>query len=250
MKRNLTRVFSILLSLLLLLGLLGGCGIVNTQDVANIAGEVLGEVMEDVDLSEIAGDVLGDVDLSGIAGDVLGSLDTSGIEESISDALGGNGIGDILSGLEGDFEAVPEDEGSTAGDGTDAPSDPPKTDDEPAPVLAEDGVYDSKEDVSLYLYLYGKLPSNFMTKKEARDLGWSGGSVENYAPGMCIGGDRFGNYEELLPVKDGRQYYECDIDTIGASSRGAKRIVFSNDGLIYYTDDHYESFTLLYGEAD
>ena len=116
-------------------------------------------------------------------------------------------------------------------------------------VLDEDGVYDSKEDVSVYIHLYGRLPDNYITKSEARDLGWEGGSVEDHAPGKCIGGDRFGNYEGLLPDAEGRVWYECDIDTLGAGSRGAKRIVFSNDGLIYYTDDHYESFTLLYGEA-
>ena len=115
-------------------------------------------------------------------------------------------------------------------------------------LLPEDGVYTSKEDVSLYLYQYGRLPSNFITKKEAQSLGWSGGSLEPYAPGMCIGGSRFGNYEGLLPEKEGRTYSECDINTLGAKSRGAKRIVFSNDGLIYYTEDHYESFELLYGE--
>ncbi len=113
-------------------------------------------------------------------------------------------------------------------------------------ILDEYGTYTSKEDVALYIHLYGKLPENFMTKNEARDLGWEGGSLEPYAPGMCIGGDRFGNYEELLPTD--RKYRECDIDTLGASSRGAKRIVFSEDGLIYYTDDHYETFELLYGE--
>lgn len=114
------------------------------------------------------------------------------------------------------------------------------------PSLDEDGAYTSKEDVALYLQLYGKLPHNFITKSEARALGWSGGSLEPYAPGCCIGGDRFGNYEELLP--EGHTYTECDIDTLGANSRGAKRIVFSEDGLIYYTEDHYESFVLLYGE--
>ena len=114
--------------------------------------------------------------------------------------------------------------------------------------IKEDGVYSSKEDIALYIHTYGKLPNNFITKDKARDLGWEGGSLEDYAPGMCIGGDRFGNYEGLLPKKSGRTYTECDIDTLGKSSRGAKRIVFSNDGLIYYTDDHYESFELLYGE--
>ena len=113
-------------------------------------------------------------------------------------------------------------------------------------LIDRDGSYTSKEDVALYLHTYGCLPGNFITKNEARDLGWEGGSLEPFAPGMCIGGDRFGNYEGLLP--EDRDYTECDIDTLGASKRGAKRIVFSDDGLIYYTDDHYESFELLYGE--
>lgn len=121
---------------------------------------------------------------------------------------------------------------------------------EDSAALPEDGSYTSKEDVALYIHLYGHLPPNFITKKEAEALGWKGGSLEPYAPGKCIGGSRFGNYEELLPVKEGRSYTECDIDTLGADQRGAKRIVFSNDGLIYYTEDHYESFELLYGEAD
>ena len=115
-------------------------------------------------------------------------------------------------------------------------------------VIDENGSYTSKDDVALYIHVYGHLPSNFITKQEAEKLGWSGGSLESYAPGKCIGGDRFGNYEGLLPKKTGRSYTECDIDTLGKKSRGAKRIVFSNDGLIYYTDDHYASFELLYGE--
>ena len=112
-------------------------------------------------------------------------------------------------------------------------------------LLDEDGAYTSAEDVSLYLYTYGHLPDNFITKKEARALGWEGGSLEPYAPGMCIGGDYFGNYEGVLPTDD--EYHECDIDTLGARNRGAKRLVYSDDA-IYYTEDHYESFTLLYGE--
>lgn len=116
-----------------------------------------------------------------------------------------------------------------------------------APEIDEFGVYSSMEDVALYLRTYGKLPGNYITKNEARALGWEGGSLAPYAPGKCIGGDRFGNYEGLLPEAPGRTYTECDIDTLGADSRGSKRIVFSNDGLIYYTDNHYESFTLIYG---
>ena len=123
----------------------------------------------------------------------------------------------------------------------------PEEPQEPA-LLDPEGTYTTKEDVALYIYQYGELPMNFITKQEAEDLGWSGGGLEKYAPGMCIGGNRFGNREGLLPKAKGRVYTECDIDTLGASKRGAKRIVFSNDGLIYYTDDHYESFELLYGE--
>ncbi len=119
---------------------------------------------------------------------------------------------------------------------------------ETQPPIDEDGAYTAKEDVSLYLFVYGRLPDNFITKTEARALGWSGGGLDSYAYGKCIGGDRFGNYEGLLPEADGRTYYECDIDTLHGDSRGAKRIVYSDDGLVYYTEDHYESFELLYGE--
>ena len=115
--------------------------------------------------------------------------------------------------------------------------------------IDENGTYDSAKDVALYIHTYNKLPPNYITKKEAKALGWNGGSLEDYAPGKCIGGDRYGNYEGLLPEKKGRSYTECDIGTLGKSSRGAKRIVFSNDGLIYYTKDHYKTFTLMYGEG-
>lgn len=118
-----------------------------------------------------------------------------------------------------------------------------------ATVLSENGTYSSKEEVAAYLHQYGHLPSNYLTKKEAQELGWvaSAGNLWDVAPGMSIGGDQFGNREGLLP--QGRKYYECDIDFDG-TYRNAKRIVFSNDGLIYYTEDHYESFQLLYGEAE
>lgn len=107
-----------------------------------------------------------------------------------------------------------------------------------------DGVYDSRDEVALYLYVYGQLPSNYITKNEARDLGWQGGSLEPYAPGKCIGGDHFGNYERQLPEGN---YHECDIDTLGADSRGAKRLVYSDED-IYYTGDHYRTFVQLYDE--
>lgn len=97
--------------------------------------------------------------------------------------------------------------------------------------------------VVLYLDVYGELPPNYITKSEAKALGWEGGSVEKYKDGAAIGGDTFGNREGLLPAADGRSYTECDIDTHGKDSRGAKRLIFSNDGLYFYTSDHYESFS-------
>lgn len=129
----------------------------------------------------------------------------------------------------------------------------PKEEAEPEEVVEvettidENGTYTCKEDVALYIHTYNHLPSNFITKNKAKELGWdsSKGNLGKVAPGMSIGGDKFGNREGLLPKKDGRQYYECDIDSDG-SFRNAKRIIFSNDGLIYYTEDHYESFELLY----
>ncbi len=115
--------------------------------------------------------------------------------------------------------------------------------------IAEDGTYTSKEDVALYLFTYGRLPENFITKSKAKKLGWDNSkkNMNDVCKGCSIGGDKFGNREGLLPDKEGRVYYECDIDFDG-KNRGTKRIVFSNDGLIYYTDDHYNSFELLYGE--
>ena len=115
-----------------------------------------------------------------------------------------------------------------------------------APEISEDGVYTSRDEVALYIHTYGRLPDNYITKKQAQKLGWDGGKLEPYAPGKSIGGDYFGNYEGKLPKAKGRTWTECDINTLGKRSRGAERIIFSNDGLIYYTEDHYESYTQLY----
>ncbi len=112
--------------------------------------------------------------------------------------------------------------------------------------LVENGIYTSKDKVAQYIKTYGRLPGNYITKEQAKALGWEGGSLLSYAPYKCIGGDSYSNYEKTLPVKTGRKYYECDINTLGALKRGAERLVYSNDGLIYYTSDHYATFVKLY----
>ena len=99
----------------------------------------------------------------------------------------------------------------------------------------------SRECVSAHIRRTGTLPQNFITKKQAGELGWQGGDLWRYARGKSIGGDRFGNFERRLPDKKGRTWRECDIEYRGGA-RGAKRLIFSNDGLIFYTADHYESF--------
>ena len=113
--------------------------------------------------------------------------------------------------------------------------------------IREDGSYTSRDEVALYLHTYGKLPKNFISKKDAEEQGFRFGEGDfgEAFRGMSVGGSRFGNYEGQLPEKSGRRYYECDIDYQGGR-RNAKRIVYSNDGLIFYTDDHYKSFTQLY----
>ena len=108
--------------------------------------------------------------------------------------------------------------------------------------ITENGHYNSKEDVAAYIHKFHKLPSNYITKKEAKSLGWSGGSLSKIAPGKSIGGDVFTNRQKILP--EGHRYIECDIDTDGKDTRGNERIVYSADDFkIYYTDDHYSTFT-------
>lgn len=114
--------------------------------------------------------------------------------------------------------------------------------------LDEDGIYTTKDEVALYIHTYNRLPNNYITKKEAQKLGWDSkkGNLHEVAPGKSIGGSRFGNYEKQLPEKEGRIYYECDLNYQGGY-RGAERLIYSNDGLIFYTEDHYNSFQELYG---
>lgn len=123
---------------------------------------------------------------------------------------------------------------------------PPETTAE-KPSVEKDGSYTTPEDVAEYIHTFGTLPKNFITKSEAKALGWdsSKGNLWDVANGKSIGGDYFGNYEGLLPKANGRKYTECDVNYSGGY-RGSERIIFSNDGLIYYTNDHYQTFTQLY----
>ena len=114
-------------------------------------------------------------------------------------------------------------------------------------TVEENGNYTSKDDVALYIHTYGKLPVNYITKAQAQEMGWDPekGNLSDVLPGMSIGGSAFGNYEGNLPRASGRRYFECDIDYDGGY-RGPKRLIYSNDGLVFYTEDHYKTFEQLY----
>lgn len=144
---------------------------------------------------------------------------------------------------------TPEPTATTAPTATPEPTNTPTPEPTEAPsaLVEEDGVYSTPELVAAYIHTFNKLPSNYITKNEATKLGWvsSKGNLWDVTDEMSIGGDKFGNREGLLPKKNGRQWYECDVNYYGGY-RGSERILYSNDGLIYYTDDHYESFTQLY----
>ena len=171
--------------------------------------------------------------------------------QALADAVGDTAA--MMEQLSG--EAAPEETPEASPDApatspADAAQDTPEVTPQDTPeVPSEDGTpvegeaCFSTEEVALYLRLYRQLPPNFMTKDEARDLGWSGGDLWSYAPDRAIGGDRFGNREGLLPEGS---WHECDVNYAGGS-RGAERLVWNDDGDIYYTGDHYESFTQLYG---
>ena len=200
------KITSLLLSLLMLLSLTG-CGDSGEQ----LAGAVLDTVIDAVENYE------GDTESVGIIGGADGPtsiLVTDGKDEEI---------------------------GVIGGDTTTIFIETESSGEKNVPVEGE--YYYDLENVVLYLYYYDELPDNYITKKEARSLGWEGGTPERYLEGSAIGGDSFGNREGLLPAG---KYTECDLYTLGKDERGAERLVFTDDEY-YYTGDHYKSFTLLYG---
>ncbi len=218
MKKRISKWLLALMSTVLVLASLIGCSASEVNEAIDVAVEV-SEVVEEIEAAAIVGEVDFEDD---------SSISIETIEQDAED---------------------PEDDEILE---TDLASEETVQEETEAPAIDEDGHYISKEEVALYIHTYGKLPSNFITKKEAEDLGWKkkegkAGQLHVVAPGMSIGGSKFGNYEGLLPEKKGRKYYECDINYVNGN-RGAERIVYSNDGLIFYTGDHYESFEQLYPE--
>ena len=113
--------------------------------------------------------------------------------------------------------------------------------------VTENGTYTSMAEVALYIHTYGRVPSNFVSKTKARNAGWVAeeGNLQDVLPGMCIGGGGWHNDDQVMPGEDWDQWYECDINYDGGF-RGAERLVFSDNGMIFYTPDHYESYARIY----
>ncbi|WML33433.1 ribonuclease domain-containing protein [Clostridium sp. OS1-26] len=121
-----------------------------------------------------------------------------------------------------------------------------KTDSTKNEAVKNKKIINDFQGVADYIHKNGRLPDNFITKEQAAKLGWTPGKdLDQVAPGKSIGGDIFTNAEKSLPDAPKRVWRECDINYNGGK-RGADRILYSNDGLIYSTSDHYKTFKLLY----
>lgn len=91
-----------------------------------------------------------------------------------------------------------------------------------------------------------ELPPNYISEEEAKKMGWKSslGNLDKAAPGRMMGGKIFMNRREALPAEPGRIWYEADINYSGGF-RGTERILYSNDGLLFASYDHYETFVEL-----
>ena len=91
----------------------------------------------------------------------------------------------------------------------------------------------------------GGLPPEYVTKDKALEAGWSAGkALNNYVPGGQIGGDPYKNTTGLLPNASGRTWFEADIgltNTMGRNKQPGTRLLYSNDGLMYITPNHYKT---------
>lgn len=239
-------IFRLLLMMLCALGVLTGCVQLEEAVIDRGSG------YQDLVLIEDDEESLGAI--SGEAADapegVQEGSKAEDMQSSAAEAASDGGIG--VQESVGETEAagavaVQTTAASTKKETAAKPSKKPQVKETTAAGISEKGTYTSPKEVAEYIHKFRHLPSNYITKRDAENLGWSSsrGNLWDVAYGMSIGGSRFGNYEGQLPEKSGRKWYECDVNYEGGY-RGAERILYSNDGLIYYTDDHYETFTKLY----
>lgn len=109
-------------------------------------------------------------------------------------------------------------------------------------TTAGNATKDGENGADFWIKYYGQLPDYYISKQEISKLGWkSGKSPKKFAPGKMITGGIYRNDNECLPDIKGRVWYEADINYY-EGKRNKHRILWSNDGLIFATYDHYETF--------
>ncbi|MBQ4384097.1 MAG: ribonuclease [Firmicutes bacterium] len=209
----------------------------STTDLSGSTGNVVSEVSFAVDSAQEVS----------AAPEISSAAEISSIQEISSAAEVSSASAAAQDSPAAEYVASEPEEASVTESTVISEPEPEESSEPEEPAVLEDDEYYTPEDVALYLHLYGHLPSNYITKEDAQDAGWvsSKGNLWKVTDHKVIGGSRFGNYEGSLPTAKGRKYYECDVNYYGGY-RGEERLVYSNDGLIYYTDDHYNTFTLLY----
>lgn len=218
MNRRYLRFPALLLTALLSAGMLSGCVAKLdelTDKAINAIGSSVSDAMEDVDVKETMKNFSSKIDK--LLNDMPET--NSALKDTVSS---------ITSSIANDVSSS-----SQPAEDSDTPT---------SEAAAEDGSYTSKDEVAAYLHSYGKLPSNYLTTEAAKALGWDGESdLWAVQSGASIGGDEYGNHAGLLPSADGRTWKQCDVGYNGGT-RGPERLVYSSDGLIYYSPDRFTTF--------
>jgi len=110
-------------------------------------------------------------------------------------------------------------------------------------ILVGNATINGKNGADMWVYLTGQLPDYYITKEQAKALGWKSwkGNLANVAPNKMLNGGIFQNSNKKLPSANGRVWYEADINYT-SGYRNGHRLLYSNDGLLFATYDHYETF--------
>ena len=186
--------------------------------------------------------------LSGCSLETLDQLTDDAINAigtTVSDAMEDVDVREILSGVGDKVSEIMDGLPDTTSSLREAVS---QSSTDSSTDVTEGESYLSREDVTAYLHAYGELPPNYRTESEAEALGWDGsGDLWAIQEGAAIGGDSYDNLAGLVPAADGRTWSQCDVNYEGGT-RGNERLVYSNDGLIYYTPDKFTTFEEVYGE--
>lgn len=103
--------------------------------------------------------------------------------------------------------------------------------------------FDGINGIDVLLLSGNPLPQQYVTKAQAKKAGWKPAllNLRSVISNGTIGGDIYKNLEEKLPSAQGRIWYEADINYTGGA-RNSSRILYSNDGLVFVTYDHYLTF--------